>query len=424
MTKIAYNPQIAYKLLGDPPYWCKKLDDEFPEEFLFKEPDYSNTDNFGFVFKKVFHLSVINHKRIQKHKKGFNVFFEYDNLLEALEAHAFINYFALKNKIHPMEILRIMIFFELQFIYMLHNIFKKDIFKDIHHLAIRKIKKFEYLGDIKLNELEYSEDILKNLTSIDLRKLSKNKYLKKRHGKLFKIALYNFENIIKTYNHLATDPKSYHLSLINVYYQYTLDKVLRDIQANKINAKHINLSTLNSLRNIDIEVIKNEVKFHQIIFEEKLSKKQTLTYALKDPNHYLNSLFNDKLDIEVDKRRKDVKIFLKNIYKGYLIGFYEKGLLLSANKREIITELQRMQMYIKKLQKNEEIIQELDTLIEFFKQDKRYEKYIPYKAIAKYTGMSKQQIKSLINAISNFQSYSKTYQNIESKIKLFPLQTP
>ncbi|SMC10053.1 hypothetical protein [Nitratiruptor tergarcus] len=430
MADDKYNPQVSNKLFGNPPYWWKKVNNEFSEEFLFQEPDFSKTKFFGFVIKKVTGLWNINYERMMKNKKYFIVLFEYDDLYEALDAFGFINYFALKNKIDPFEILYYLILFELLSIRILYKNFENNTLKNVHLLRINKIKKFKILDnikfdDIELNEIDDQKNTIKNTVVIDLQELSDDKYFQTIHEKLFDLVCHNFTIIIKTYNMLATDVKHYPIEAINTYYQNTLDKVIEDLKANKVNLSHINLKNFESLIKINTAELENDITHHKNILNDKLSKKNTLSQALRQPDHYLNAIFNDKIDFEVDKVNKDVKVYLKDFYKGYLIGFYEKGLLLSTtDKRKVIKELQNMKKCMSYLQNNEKIIDEIDALINFFKQDKRYNQRIPYKAIKKYTGMSKSQIKSLINAISTNSVTSKRYEDLENKIIELPLQTP
>ena len=283
MGRISYNPIITQKLFYEPSYWEKKIDAEFPEEYLFKEPDYSNTGT-PYALTKIFRLFNIITQRAMKDKKSINVFFEYDDFQEALEAHAFITYFSLKNKIHPREILSLLTFLTLAQISLLYKAFstkKDDTFKYLRFLGVRKIIKYEKFKDIKLNELDYGEDIIKNLTSVDIKKLKNDKKISKAHKKIFPIVSHNFMQVIKTHNKLGTDPSNYSQKALIKFLEYTTEKVIQDIEIGDIDINSIDIKNLEAIKNINLEELNDEIESYKNLFKEKLSNKKNSSIIVK-----------------------------------------------------------------------------------------------------------------------------------------------
>ncbi len=416
------NPDILKKLIIQKPYWSKKLDSEFPDTYLFEEPDYSNSDT-GHAFIKSIKLSSILFNRTTKNKQNFNPFFEYDDLYEALNAHDFIIYFSLKNKIHPAEIIQYTIFWHLHILGMLYKAFSKqdDLFQKIPFFAIRKIKKFEKLQNIQLNHLDYQKDIIEQLQSFDLRKFEDEKYFQKAYEKAFETASENFALIEKTHNELTINPLNYNQQAIVKIFDYTMRQVRDEIQSKKVEIGQISVDKFDTFKKSSFKHILDDLEQYNTLVKSKLQNKRVFNYALKHQEHFIHNLLEDRIGFLVDHKQREVTPIFEATYKATLIGFYEKGLLLNAKKSQVIIELHEIKTALNKIKGQDHLIKQVDELIEFFKQDKRYEKYIPFKALRKYTGMTKAQVKSLIKAVFIDKSYVKTYDSIEENIKIITL---
>lgn len=406
---LSYNPNITYKLLIDPPYWSNRLDQDFPDLFLFQDPSFLE-ENSMMAFKKAMKLSKILLKRSGTNKPTLNPFFEYDDLYEALNAHDFIIYLCLKHHMHPKDFLTFLVVFTLMRISLTYKIDPK-LCKLSPLFAIRKIARYTKIDNIKIDkDITYGE-IIKSLYSYDPKKLAKKngKLNRKQVVKIVKIAQRNFFKISKYFNKLTSNPLNYHRKMISFILEQTMQKVLEDIENNNIGLSF----ELDSVpkTNINFDEIEHSVKIFEDTIKKKLEDKQSFNYALRHSSHHLNALFNDKITAIVDKEKRNVTIVLQNTYQGAAIGFYEKGLLLSTNKKQAIKELQdivRSLRKIKTLPERNRLIGDIEKLIQFFSQDKRYEKHIPYKVLSKYLKMTKQQLKSLINAIYSHQKINNT----------------
>lgn len=122
------------------------------------------------------------------------------------------------------------------------------------------------------------------------------------------------------------------------------------------------------------------------------------SYArIKKENHYLRALKNPKMKFADNLKGTVVAADLE---KGLIIGYTSKHLsLLIGDKRTVIAELERNLAVLKKYGNSTDTeIKFTEMLISFAKQT-RYADYYPYKAIAKFTGMKKNEVKNLCKKI-------------------------
>lgn len=419
---LSYNPNITYKLLIDPPYWSKRLDQDFPDLFLFQDPGFLE-ENSIIAFKKAMKLSKILINRSGTNKPTLNPFFEYDDLYEALNAHDFIVYLCLKHHMHPKDFLTFLVVFTLMFISLTYEIDPK-LRKLSPLFAIRKIARYTRIDNIKIDKDITYEEIIKSLYSYDPKKLAKKngKLSRKQVVKIVKITERNFFKISKYFNQLTSNPLNYHRKMISLIFGQTMQKVLEDIENRNVGL-NIDLDSIPKT-NIDFDEIEHSIKIFEDTIKKKLKDKQSFKYALRYSSHHLNAILKDTITPIVDKDKRKVTLVLQNTYKGATIGFYEKGLLINTNKKQAIKELQdiiKSLHKVKSLPNKNEFIGNIEKLIQFFGQDKRYGNHIPYKVLSKYLKMSKQQLKSLINAIYSHQKINNTlFEKRDQQTRIVP----
>ncbi len=132
----------------------------------------------------------------------------------------------------------------------------------------------------------------------------------------------------------------------------------------------------------------------EIMVQTFLSKRSHTQF--QNGRHYLRAF-------------KDTNIILDNsectpvseeLQKGLVIGYTSKYLSLRiGDKRMVIAELKRNLSVLKKYgNSSKDEIEFTEKLISFVEQ-KRYANYYPYKAIAKFTGMTKNEVKNLCKKI-------------------------
>ncbi len=142
--------------------------------------------------------------------------------------------------------------------------------------------------------------------------------------------------------------------------------------------------------------LNENLKHDEYIFVQAFSNNRS--YAkIKEERHYLKALKNCNINFSKDVASLPVA---EELEKGLLVGYTTKHLsLLIGDKRVVIAELKRNLDVLKKYGNSTNIeIEFTEKLISFVRQT-RYVDYYPYKAIAKYTGMKKNEVKNLCKKI-------------------------
>ncbi len=139
-----------------------------------------------------------------------------------------------------------------------------------------------------------------------------------------------------------------------------------------------------------------QLKRDKDVFVEAFTNNRSYARILKD-NHYLRALKNPNI-----KLSDNLKFTLvdEDLEKGLIVGYTSKHLsLLIGDKRTVIAELERKLDVLKTYGNPDDAkIKFTEMLISFTKQT-RYADYYPYKAIAKFTGMKKNEVKNLCKKI-------------------------
>ena len=193
------------------------------------------------------------------------------------------------------------------------------------------------------------------------------------------------------------------------FYQKVLDNSYDEIKKrviDKIDNTHLPLSQV-KLRHKDVVV---EIEHQKEIFKDVFTNKKILS-KIKQGNHFLDYLKKDDLEIT-----DDYKIVFKGHTKALSIGNTDKAILLSIDKDSAIRELQTKIKHLKdfKSPESEVLIKYTNHLIDFIKQ-KRYATHVPFKALAKEVGITKEQAKNYAKKLLNIndKSFVKNFEDIK-----------
>ena len=139
-----------------------------------------------------------------------------------------------------------------------------------------------------------------------------------------------------------------------------------------------------------------QLKTDKDVFVKAFTNNRSYARIQKD-NHYLRALKNPIVNFADNLK---ATVIAEDLERGLIIGYTSKHLsLLIGDKRTVIAELERNLDVLKKYGDPDDAkIKFTEMLISFTKQT-RYADYYPYKAIAKFTGMKKSEVKNLCKKI-------------------------
>jgi hypothetical protein len=411
-TKLKYTPHIAVEILKNQNIWDNKIFkivDNMGWKNFYKKIEQLNDYKYNANKSMMLGIKIGNImvKRASKNKKYYSLIdFIQNDFNKTIEIYDFVNYVCLKYDVNFPQFIRGFVLIELLFLSAASKFIKKD-YRDTFYLKGIKIDfdKFpirELIFFKDVNNLEYK------IRTVSLKAIKKNKLNPKSFNKAVRIVYQNFFKILHQYNDFLKNPLNYPFIGISKLVEITIDKA-QDIELNlkyKPNEMKLDKNVIYE----DLELIRN-VSFY-------IQNKKIFNYALNNPDHYLNIILQD--EIEVDVSKNEPEMYLKNFYNGLTYGTYEKGIYFGSYKykRELINYLKQAKDILENFTENdlkEEQIKIIDELIDFLNQDKRVASYITFKEIAKHTGASKNQIKSLIKKLLSNEK-AKNFEKLLPKI--------
>lgn len=134
-----------------------------------------------------------------------------------------------------------------------------------------------------------------------------------------------------------------------------------------------------------LEEIENQKEYCASILNHKNSLIQ-----INQDNHFLSYLKNDTLNIT-----DDYKVVFSGHTEGFSLGYTDKAILLSLDKRSTVRELEIKLKHLSHFDEDgtNEFTLLAKALLEFISQNKAYSNYVPYKSLAKIMGISKNKVK-------------------------------
>jgi hypothetical protein len=209
----------------------------------------------------------------------------------------------------------------------------------------------------------------------------------------------NFEEFMNEPIELPHDSLVYQELIRNTY------KEIRNNVKEKINNKELPLDQYPlDFKKVLNDINKDEKKLIEIVSNPtKFSK-------IKQSNNFLNHL---QTDFEVTK---DGEFIFGGHAKGLSMGYTDKAIFLSLDTKTTIRELKRNLKYLEKY-KTEESKQNINltnNLIKFIEQRKETAKVIPFKALSKEMGITKNQAKNYAKKLFsiNDKSFSNNFKDI------------
>lgn len=180
---------------------------------------------------------------------------------------------------------------------------------------------------------------------------------------------------------ISNYPKTFQQILINSFDEIR-DNVIKEIQNFILPLDQINLKT---------EKIIEEIEHMKDISSDIFLNSHALAQINQD-RHFLSYLKKDNIEIT-----DDYKLIFSGHTLGLSMGYTDKAILLSLDKKSTIRELESN---LKNLLKYKNIMDNIDEaivfteeLINFIEQNKAHANYLPYKALAKHMGLSKNKVK-------------------------------
>ncbi len=214
--------------------------------------------------------------------------------------------------------------------------------------------------------------------------------------------------LIDVYNYVDRDlniseyPEFFQRVLENSYDEIR-DRVIRNIK-----------NTVLPLcqQNLDEKIVLDDIEHQKEYTMGKLQNNKALSKIEQD-NHFLSYLKKDHLEIT-----DDYKLIFSGHTSGFSLGYTDKAILLSLDKK---TTLRELKSSLKVLQKYKDenghaLMFLTKNLIEFIGQNKAYSKYIPFKALAKKMGISKNQVKRYAKELIGIreESFLKNFDDIKT----------
>ena len=196
-----------------------------------------------------------------------------------------------------------------------------------------------------------------------------------------------YSKIIDVYRYTDRDhdisiyPKTFQQVLMNSYDEIR-DSVIKKIENTFLPLDQTNLDTKKVLEEI------SHMKEHA---KDKFINKHSLA-QIKQGTHFFSYLKKDNIEITDDYR-----LIFSGHTLGLSMGYTDKAILLSLDKKVTVRELKSNLRFLQKYKNTKKNIDELifltEHLIEFIGQNKAHANYIPYKALAKHMGISKNKVK-------------------------------
>jgi len=212
--------------------------------------------------------------------------------------------------------------------------------------------------------------------------------------------LESIEEYVNTPRKLKLDEDMYRQLIVNTY-EKIKENVLLNIKNAKIPLAQYSINQKDILDDIE----QDENNLLSIIGNPRQFSK------IKSEQHYLNHLTNDDLDYD-----EDGKLFFRGHSKALSLGYTNKAILLSLDKnssiRELKTKIKHLEHY--KTEESENLIEFTEKLILFIMQ-KRHANIIPFKALAKEVGLTKNQAKNYTKKLYsiNDKSFSANFEHIQ-----------
>lgn len=155
----------------------------------------------------------------------------------------------------------------------------------------------------------------------------------------------------------------------------------------------------------------DELDHEKVQFNEVFTNLKSLS-KIEGENHFLSYLLRDNLEIT-----DEYNLVFEGHTKALSLGYTDKAILLSLDKDSTIRELYSNLKHLRKYntENSEELIIYTEKLIEFIRQ-KRNANIIPYKALAKELGITKNQAKNYAKKLLNIND--KTFTNNFEDIRL------
>jgi len=160
----------------------------------------------------------------------------------------------------------------------------------------------------------------------------------------------------------------------------------------------------------------NELSEESKIFDDIFMYKNTL-HQMNNNNHFLKHLLNDEMEATLNGN-----VIFKGHTEALIMGYTQKAISLSLNKNKTLTELQKGLEILNKYSNRteaKELIRTTEALIKIIEQ-KKYSTMIPFKAMAKVMGITKNQAKQYAKRLSSFYSiHNKTFEQHFDNLKVY-----
>ena len=255
-----------------------------------------------------------------------------------------------------------------------------------------------YIG---LNQLldevftELEEDF-KSIYRFDFNKEESKEFIYEESLKNFRES---FEELMNEPIKLSHDSFMYQELICNTYNEIR-KKVKEKINDTKLPLDQYFLDYKKVLNDID----KDEKKLMDIVTNPRQFSK------IKQSNHFLNHLREDFGVTE------DGEFIFGKHAKGLSIGYTNKAIILSLDKKATIRELKSNLKFLNKYKDKESqiLIEFTENLIKFIEQRQDIAKIIPFKALSKELGITKNQAKNYVKKLFsiNEKSFSSNFQDI------------
>lgn len=217
--------------------------------------------------------------------------------------------------------------------------------------------------------------------------------------------------LIDVYNYVDRDlniseyPEFFQRVLENSYDEIR-DRVIRNIKNTVLPLDQ---------QSLDEKIVFDDIEHQKQYTMGKFQNNKSLSKIEQD-NHFLSYLKKDHLEIT-----DDYKLIFSGHTSGFSLGYTDKAILLSLDKKTTLRELKTNLKFLQKYnnEHGQELISLTNNLIEFIDQNKAHIKYVPFKTLAKKMGISKNVVKRYAKELIGIreQSFLDNFDDIKTYTK-------
>jgi len=189
-------------------------------------------------------------------------------------------------------------------------------------------------------------------------------------------------------------------------YEEAKEQISEDIENASLPLSKYNPQTMNVIRELSEE---------SIIFEDIFLNQSTLSQMNAD-NHFLKHLLDDDM-----QTTPNGNVIFSGYTKALIMGHTQKAISLSVDKDKALIELKKGIEVFNKYNNAEaiQLIKTTEALITVVEQQK-YSNMIPFKAMAKVMGITKNEAKQYAKQLSTFYSiHNNTFEKYFENLKVY-----